>query len=280
MPSQAAKAQIFRDLHHQDEAFILPNPWDIGSTQMLTGMGAEALATTSAGFVFTVGKFDSAADNTREEAIAHAQDMVNATHLPVSGDLENGYGDAPLDVAETVRQALAAGLVGCSIEDSTMSRDKPAYDFDEAVARVKAGVEVARSVDFPFQFCARADGVMIGAYDVSEAIRRLQAFEKVGADVLYAPFLPNLEAQRLVCQSVRKPVNAIAAGPLAHYSIAELSNTGAKRISLGSSLFNVAMDAFYHATDKLFNEGDLTLITQITAGGKITKARKAGITGV
>lgn len=277
MLTQAEKAELFRSLHYRDEAFTLPNPWDIGSAQMLKGMGAEALATTSAGFVFTQGKFDSASDASRGEAISHARQITQATDLPVSGDFENGYGDRPEDVAETVDQAIAAGLAGCSIEDSTMNRDNPSYDFDEAVARIRAGVEAARSVDFPFQFCARADGVMIGAYDVPEAIRRLKAFEAAGADVLYAPLLPDIDALKLVCQSVSKPVNAIAAGALAHHSIRELSNAGARRISLGSSLFNVAMDGFYKASQALLEDGDLSAITKVTTAGKIHKARKAGL---
>lgn len=276
MSAQAEKAALFKTLHEGDEAFILPNPWDIGTAQTLAGMGAKALATTSAGFAFTIGKFDSVKGASREEAIAHAKAIAEATTLPVSGDFENGYGDTPADVAETVKQAIEAGLVGCSIEDSTMSRDDPAYGFEEAVARIEAGVEAARSVDFPFQFCARADGVMIGAYDLDEAIRRLQAFEKAGADVLYAPYLSDLDALKKVCTSLTRPVNALASGPFTNHNVAELSAAGARRISLGSSLFNVAMDAFYHCADALLENGDLTAISKVRTGGKIHKARKAG----
>ncbi|MEM8836988.1 MAG: isocitrate lyase/phosphoenolpyruvate mutase family protein [Pseudomonadota bacterium] len=277
MPSQAEKAEIFKALHEQETAFILPNPWDVGGAQMLTGLGAKALATTSAGHAFTLGKFDSSGGVTREEAIAHAADIVHATPLPVSADLENGYGDSPDAVAETVRAAIAVGLAGCSIEDSTMNREAPSYDFESAVARIKAGVDVARSAGFPFQFCARADGVMIGAYDVNEAIRRLRAFEEVGADVLYAPLLPDLDALKTVTSSVSKPVNALAYGKLAEASLDELSNAGAKRVSIGGGLFNAAQEAFFNAASAMFAEGDFSTLAGLSAGRSIHKARKAGI---
>lgn len=278
MPTQAEKAAGFKALHEGREAFLLPNPWDVGSAQTLAGMGAKALATTSAGFAFTIGKFD-AANVTREEALGHAGAVAAHTDLPVSGDLENGYGDSPDAVAETVRAAISAGLAGCSIEDSTNNPENPSYDFDLALVRIKAGVAAARSVDFPFQFCARADGVLRGAYDLDEAIRRLQAFEAAGADVLYIPLLPDIEALKKVCSSVAKPVNALAVGALARHTAKELSDAGARRISIGPGLFNVAMHAFYEAAETMLEKGDISAVTRATAGGKITKARKAAIVG-
>ncbi|MEO0923304.1 MAG: isocitrate lyase/phosphoenolpyruvate mutase family protein [Pseudomonadota bacterium] len=277
MPTQSEKAEIFKALHHCDRAFLLPNPWDVGSAQMLAGQGAEALATTSAGQAATIGVFDSAKMVSRETAIAHAKDVAEATDLPVSGDFENGYGDRPEDVALTVKQAIEAGLAGCSIEDVTMDRDTPVYDFEAAVARIKAAVEAARTVDFPFQLCARADGVMIRAYDVEEAIHRLKAFEDAGADVIYAPFLPDIASLERLRAATIAPINAIAAGPLAEYSVADLYAAGAVRISLGSTLFNIAIDAAYNAASAMLGEGDLSAINKVRTVGKVFKARKAGM---
>lgn len=275
MPTQAEKAFTFRDLHDGDSAFLIPNPWDVGSAQVLTGLGAKALATTSAGHAFTIGKFDMTGGVTRDEALAHARAVAECTPLPVSGDFENGYGGSPDAVADTVRAALAAGLAGCSIEDTTMERAPLSYDFETAVQRVKAAVDVARSVAFPFQLCARADGLLSGAYDVDEAIRRLQAFEAVGADVLFAPLLPDIEALRKLCSSLSKPVNAIAAGALAQYTIAELSAAGARRVSTGSGLFNIAADAFHNAASRMLETGEMSAIAAIKSQGRILKARRA-----
>lgn len=279
VPNQSEKAKIFKTLHEGEKAFLLPNPWDVGSAQTLTGMGAKALATTSSGFAFTIGKFDGSLKGgvTRDEAVAHAKAIAESTPLPVSGDLENGYGDTPADAAQTVTDAIAAGLAGCSIEDSTNNSDNPSYDFDLALARVKASVEAARAVDFPFQFCARADGVLRNGYDLDEAIRRLQAFEEVGADVLYIPLLGDMDDVKKICASVSKPVNVLAIGGLANHSVDELSAAGARRISIGPGLFNVATHAFYDAANTMLNGGDLTSITAATNAGKIMKARKASL---
>jgi len=276
MISQAQKAANFKTLHEMNEAFLIPNPWDIGTAQTLTGMGAKALATTSSGFAFTIGKFD-ATNVTREEAVGHAAAIAAHTHLPVSGDLENGYGDTPEAVAETVKAALSAGLAGCSIEDSTNNPHNPSYDFNLALTRIKAGVKAARSVDFPFQFCARADGLLRGSYDLDEAIRRIQAFEDAGADVLFIPLLPDINALKKVCASVSKPVNAIAIGGLAIHTVDELSKAGARRVSVGPGLFNIATHAFFEAASVMLASGDVSAISSATSTGKIGKARKTCI---
>lgn len=274
MSTQAEKAEIFKALHQGSEPFLLPNPWDIGSAQMLAGEGAKALATTSAGHAGTIGTFDG--DNTisREVAIAHAAEIDKATNLPVSGDFEFGYGESPDEVALTVKAAIEAGLAGCSIEDVNMQNDNPVFDFELALARIKAGVEAARSVGFPFQLCARADGVMINAYDVDEAIHRLKAYEEAGADCIYVPQLPDLASLEKVRAATTAPINALAAGALANHSIAELHKAGAVRISLGSMLYNVAMDGAYLAAEAMLQEGDLSALTKVRTIGKVFKARK------
>ena len=184
----AERHQTFHTLH-QAGCFVIPNPWDIGSARMMAAAGAKALATTSSGFAFTLGRSDTG-NVSRDEALRHAEDIVRATPLPVSGDFENGFADAPDDVAETIRLAAEAGLSGCSIEDTQMIDGNPAYDFEYAVDRIKAAADAARSLSQPFMLCARADGVMNGVYDLDEGIRRIQAFEKAGANLVYIPVPP------------------------------------------------------------------------------------------
>jgi 2-methylisocitrate lyase-like PEP mutase family enzyme len=255
MASQAEKAVRFRELHQRDEAFVIPNPWDVGSARLLEGMGFEALATTSAGFAYSLGKVDGGVS--RDEKMAHCRAICAAVSVPVSADLENCFSDTPDGVAETVRMAAETGLVGCSIEDYT---DKPAptiYDFDLAVARVKAGVDVARAVDFPFTISARAENVLRGQYDLAEAIRRLKAFEDVGADVLYAPGLTELDQVRAVVDAVSKPVNVLARAGM---RVADLSKAGVKRISLGSGNYLVAMGACLRAARQMKDEGSFAAL--------------------
>src|SRR5882724_9919606 len=206
--SQSAKAATFRALHQGPGAFVIPNPYDAGTARILTALGFSALATTSAGFAFSIGRKDGAI--TREESLAHCRVIVDATSLPVSADLENGFGAAPETVAETVRLAAAAGLVGCSIEDSTGDSAQPIYDSGHAVERVTAAVAAARSLGFPFALTARAENFLHGRADLDDTIRRLQAFEKVGADVLYAPGLRDLQTIRAICAAVSRPVNVLA----------------------------------------------------------------------
>ncbi len=213
--------QAFWDLH-QAGCFVIPNPWDRGSARMMAALGAKALATSSAAHAFTLGRPDMGGV-TRDEALAHAADLVAATGLPVSGDFENGFGDAPEVVAETVRLAAEAGLSGISVEDTEMVAGHPAYGFDLAVERIRAGVAAARGLGRPFVFCARADGVMNGAYDLAEGIRRLRAFEAAGADLLYLPVPPGRAELAAVLAAVKAPVNALAAGPLRGLSVADLA---------------------------------------------------------
>ncbi|HMQ57483.1 MAG TPA: isocitrate lyase/phosphoenolpyruvate mutase family protein [Rhizobiaceae bacterium] len=274
MTSLAAHHQTFHDLH-QSGCFVIPNPWDIGSARMMAALGAKALATTSAGFAFTLGRSDGGTVP-RDEALAHAQAIVAATPLPVSGDFENGFADNPDGVAETVRLAGEVGLSGCSIEDTSMVDGKPAYDFDFAVDRIRAAVSAARSLGRPFVLCARADGVMIGTYGVDEALRRLKAFEAAGADLLYAPVLPDLSSLARICASVTKPVNALAAGPLAAHSVAEMAGAGARRISVGSQVARLAHRAIHDSVRAMLDEGSFASFANAMSGGKVDALLKAG----
>jgi 2-methylisocitrate lyase-like PEP mutase family enzyme len=249
---QAERAKKFRALHERPGAFVIPNPWDIGTARILAGLGFEALATTSAGLAFTLGRRDSEGAVTREEALAHARAIVEATPLPVSADLENGFGDPPEAAAQTIRLAAGIGLVGGSIEDASGDPTRPIYELSHAVERVTAAVEAARSASFPFTLTARAENFLFGRPDLDDTIRRLQAFEAAGADVLYAPGLPDLQAIRTVCASVTRPVNVLAG---AAFSAEELAAAGVKRISLGSALSRAALGAFLSAAREIAERG-------------------------
>lgn len=231
----------FRVLHRKGDPFILANAWDAGSAKMLEGLGAQAIGTTSAGHAQTLGLADGGTV-TRDQALAHAEDLVAATSLPVSGDFENGYGHAPDLVAETVRLAAEAGLAGCSTEDEAWPEAK-AYDFDLAVERVRAGAAAARALARDFVFVARADGVMNGHYDTEEAMRRVQAFAEAGADCVYVPLPRDMAEIARICASVPVPVNALAAGPFAGFTQQEFAAAGVARISVGSALAKVAQRA-------------------------------------
>lgn len=259
--------QTFQQLH-QSGCFVIPNPWDMGSARIMAALGARALATTSAGFAFTLGRPDMGRVS-RDEALQHAESIVAATPLPVSGDLENGFADEPDQVAETVRLARAAGLSGCSIEDTRMVDGNPAYDFDLAVDRIGAAAAAARALPDPFVLCARADGVMTGAYDVDEALRRIQAFEKAGADLLYVPLVPDAEALARVVGAVSAPVNALAAGAVARLSVAEITGLGVRRISVGSMVARLAHAAARDATRDMLQEGSFTMFSGAASGGEI-----------
>ncbi len=234
MIDQNEQARLFKSLHEQGGAFLIPNPWDVGSARILEGMGFVALATSSAGYAFTQGLLDG--HISREQAVAHIRDLVEAVEIPISADLENGFGDNAEDTAETIRAAGEAGAVGGSIEDSTGDADNPIYEFLLAVERVEAAVEAARALPFPFVLTARSENHLWGRNDLDDTIRRLTAFEAAGADVLYAPGLPDLDAVRTVCSAVSKPVNVLIAGPLANHSVQEFAEAGATRLSLGSTL--------------------------------------------
>jgi 2-methylisocitrate lyase-like PEP mutase family enzyme len=263
----AQRHQSFHDLH-QSGCFVIPNPWDRGSAQMMAALGAKALATSSAAHAFTLGRTDGGTV-TRDEAIAHAQDLIATTNLPVSGDFENGFGDAPEDVAETVRLSADAGLSGISVEDTQMRPGSPAYAFELAVERIKAGAAAARALKRPFIFCARADGVMHGTYDLAEGIRRLRAFEVAGADLLYIPVPPGRAELAQVLASVTKPVNALAAGPLKQLTVAELATMGVRRISTGSQIARLAHAAIRDATVAMLDHGSFAPLAGTASGDVI-----------
>jgi 2-methylisocitrate lyase-like PEP mutase family enzyme len=255
MPTQAQKASAFRALHQRDRAFIIPNPWDVGTAVLLEHLGFEALATTSAGYAFSQGLPDKAIG--REKMLLHVTAISSATDLPVSGDLENGFGDSPETVAETIVLAAAAGLVGGSIEDSPSQADAPVYEFAHAVDRVRAAAEAAHGLPFPFTLTARAENFLCGRPDLNDTIRRLQAFQEAGADVLYAPGLSRSEDIAALVKSVDRPVN-ILIGP-AQLSIADLSALGVRRVSVGSGLCRAALSAFLSCARELRERGNFTL---------------------
>ncbi|MBT3333256.1 MAG: isocitrate lyase/phosphoenolpyruvate mutase family protein [Rhodospirillaceae bacterium] len=263
-----SKAEAFAELHKGPGAFVIPNPWDIGSTQILTGMGFKALATTSAGYAFSQGLKDAAVS--RDMMLAHAGELAAATHLPVSADLENGYGDSPEEAAETIRLATATGLVGASIEDFSGGPNGIIYDFNLTVERIEASVTAARTADFPFVLTARAEGFIRGKPDLDDAIRRLQAFEAAGADVLYAPGLPNLDAIRTVCQSVNKPVNVVMGLSGSDMTTQQLAAAGVRRISVGAVLARVALGAFMSAAKEM-QTGSYTFIDNAASFADISQ---------
>lgn len=255
MNDSATKTQTFRDLHIPGKPFILANAWDLGSAKLLASLGAKAIATSSSAHAFTLGLTDG--EVTREQAVDHARDLNTAVDLPVSGDFEHGWGHDAASVAATINAALDAGLAGCCIEDTAIPASD-SYEFGHAVERIEAAIEVIRQSDQDLVLCARADGVMCGNYDTDEAIRRLQAFEAAGADVLYAPFLPSLDDLARVCRAVNAPVNVLCSGPFARYTMADFANVGAARISLGGSLGNVARRATTDAATAMFSSGDFS----------------------
>jgi 2-methylisocitrate lyase-like PEP mutase family enzyme len=269
--SQADRAAAFRTLHERPGAFIIPNPWDAGSAKMLAALGFKALATTSAGLAFSLGRRDGENAVARDEALAHAKVICNATDLPVSADLENCFGDDPRTVAETIRLAAEVGLVGGSVEDATGRREKPIYDFGLAVERVAAAVEAARSASFPFTLTARAENFLVGRADLDDTIRRLRAFEKAGADVLYAPTLPSLDALRTVCRSVTKPVNVLAGSKAIPRNLAALAEAGAKRISVGGLLARAAYGGFLRAAREMREKGSFDFADDAASFGEISE---------
>lgn len=253
MLEQRDKFERLKVLHDGDTAFVIPNPWDAGSARLLTSLGFEALATTSAGYAFSKGKRDSFASLGRDELLENAAEIVNATHLPVSADLEDGFGSAPGTCADTVRMACKIGLVGGSIEDATGNPSSPIYSISEAVERIQAAAEAARGL--PFLLTARAENYLWGRPDLNDTIRRLQAFSEAGADVLYAPGLPDIEAIKTVCHAVEKPVNVVMGLRGASYSVAELSAAGVRRISVGGSFARAALGALMRAAEEVKTSG-------------------------
>ena len=269
MTSQAEKAARFQALHAGPRAFVIPNPWDAGSARILAGLGFGALATSSGASAGTLGKRDGAV--TREEALAHARAIVEATDLPVSADLEKGFGDTPRDAAETIRLAGEVGLVGASIEDASGDPSHPIYDLTLAAERIAAAATAARAMPFPFQLTARAENFLHGRTDLDDTIRRLQAFEKAGADVLFAPALPTLDAVRTVCASVGKPVNFMVAIRGKSWSLAELEAAGVRRVSLASSLWRAAMTGLVEAAREVREKGTFGYLDHALPTSEIAK---------
>jgi 2-methylisocitrate lyase-like PEP mutase family enzyme len=251
--TQQEKGEAFRDLH-QGDPFVIPNPWDAGSAKMLSGLGFKALATTSSGFAFTLGRLDGAV--TLDEIAAHIAALNEATDLPISVDLENGYGPAPEDAARAITAAAGAGAAGGSIEDYDRE-DGELYDRDRAVERVSAAAEAARSLDFPFTLTARAENHLHGNPDFDDTIARLNAFAEAGADVLFAPGLRSAEEIRTITGSVSKPVNVLASGRLG-LGFAEIAEAGAQRVSVGGGLTWAAVNAAIEAAERVIDDGDFS----------------------
>ncbi|MFV0887547.1 isocitrate lyase/PEP mutase family protein [Metapseudomonas otitidis] len=252
MTDQSQRARDFAALHQGPDLLVLPNPWDAGSARMLAHLGFKALATTSAGLAFSLGRRDAEGAVSREEALANARAIVEATPLPVAADLENGYGDSPEACAETLRLAAEAGLVGGSIEDASGRPDAPIYDAGLALERIQAAAEAARALPFPFTLAARAENFLHGRPDLDDTLRRLVAYAEAGADVLYAPGLTTREQIAEVVAAVApKPVNILVGSPALALTLDELAALGVRRVSLGSNLARVAYGAFFEAVRQL-----------------------------
>ena len=249
------KATTFRQLHERSGIFVAPNPWDAGSAKMLAALGFDALATTSAGLAFMLGRPDGEGKISREEALSNSAAIAAAVNIPVSGDLENGYGDDPEDCAETILLAAKSGLVGCSIEDNTSNPADPIYAFDLSVERIKAAVSAARSISFPFTLTARAENLIHGRIDMKDTLLRLEAFADAGADVLFAPGLTTREEISTAVRAISpKPLNVLMGLKGPTYSVEELAEMGVKRISLGSIMARVAYGGFYKAAEELHSK--------------------------
>lgn len=268
MKTQEDKGRVFRALHQGDGAFIIPNPWDVGTARLLAQLGFESLATTSAGYAFSAGQRDSTIG--REAMMAHVRTIVAATELPVSADLENGFGDDPATVAETLRQAVAAGLVGASIEDATGRPEAPLYALPQAVERIRAAAEVVRALPFPFMLTARAENYLVGRPDLDDTIARLQAYQAAGADVLYAPGLTSREDIAAVVRAVDRPVNVVMGLQGVRLTLAELSALGVKRVSVGSALSRAALGAFLRAAREMRTHGSFTFADQAVGFDEIS----------
>lgn len=266
MPTQAEKAEKFRALHMREGAFIIPNPWDVGTARILAQLGFEALATTSAGYAFSRGTVDGAVG--REAMMEHVTEIVTATDLPVSADLENGFGDAPEIVAETIRMAASRGLAGCSIEDATGDATDPIYAIEAAKERMTAAVEAARALPFKFTLTARAENFLHGRPDLNDTIARLQAYQDAGADVLYAPGLVHKDDIAAVVRSVDRPVNVLCGMPGMRLTLAELSAIGVKRISTGSALARAALGGFLLAAREMALHGTFGFVEAAVANSR------------
>jgi 2-methylisocitrate lyase-like PEP mutase family enzyme len=259
MLSQAEKGRLFKERHAKSGILILPNPWDAGTAKLLASLGFEALATTSLGMSNALGRVDGEGSVSRAELLENCRVIAEATDLPVNADLENGYADDPKEAAAILRDAAEVGIVGGSIED--WSGEK-IYDFNHAVERVAAGVEMARSLSVPFTFVARAENLIRGRLDMDDTIKRLQAFEKAGADVLYAPGLRDLASMKLVASSVTKPVNVVMSAADPSLTAAEMEAVGVKRISVGGALSRLALAAFMKGAREMKEQGRFTWVRE------------------
>ena len=278
-PGQYQRAEAFQRLHQAGEPFVIPNPWDAGTARLLTQIGFSALATTSAGLAFSLGRKDGANLVAREETLVNARAIVGATHLPVSADLESGFAIGPAGVAETIRLAAKTGLVGGSIEDATGQPGAPIYPIGVAVERISAAVAAARALPFPFTLTARAENFLYGRPDLDDTIRRLQAYEAAGADVLFAPGLPDAAAIRTVCSAVTRPVNVIAGDGGPQLSVTQLAECGVRRISLGSALSRVALAAVLRAATDLHGHGTFDFATEAVSYADTNEMMASGGSG-
>ncbi|MEE8144314.1 MAG: isocitrate lyase/phosphoenolpyruvate mutase family protein [Kiloniellales bacterium] len=252
MATQQEKAQTFRALHEREGAFVIPNPWDIGSARLFEALGFEALATTSSGFAYSLGRRDGQVS--REEKLTHCRALCEASSLPVSADLEKCFSDDPKEAAETIALGAEAGLVGGSIEDATGDPTKPIYDFNHAVERVAAAAQVAKSLDTPFVLTARAENFLHGRRDMNDTIRRLQAFEAAGADVLYAPGPATLDEAREITSALTRPVNMLVT-PMKGVTVADLAQAGVKRISIGGAMMRAVIGTLVRGSRQMLDEG-------------------------
>jgi 2-methylisocitrate lyase-like PEP mutase family enzyme len=268
MVTQLEKAANFKALHEREGAFVIPNSWDVGSARLLAGLGFEALATTSAGFANALGRLDGQV--TRDEVIEHCRSLSAATDLPVSADLENCFADDPAKVGATILLGAQAGLIGGSIEDYSGNSSNHIYDFNLAVERMHAAAEAVRTIDFPFTLTARAENLLHGRNDLDDTIRRLQAFEAAGADVLYAPGLTTLAEVRLVAGALTKPLNVLAP-PLKGVTVAQLADAGAKRISTGGALARAAITALLRAGAEMRDRGSFEWISDLASSADVKK---------
>ncbi len=268
------KYEAFKSLHNGDTAFVIPNPWDAGSARILGAMGFHALATTSAGYAFSVGRRDSFAGLSRTELLENAKSIVEATELPVSADLEDGFGASPAVCAETIRMAAEVGLVGGSIEDATGDPAEPIHDIGAAVERIAAAAET--SAGLPFILTARAENYLWGRPDLKDTIKRLQAFSEAGADVLYAPGLPDIDAIATVCRELDKPVNVVMGLQGGSYSIKELSDVGVRRISVGGSFARAALGALKRAAREVLDAGTFTYAADAMPDSEVSKLMSQG----
>jgi 2-methylisocitrate lyase-like PEP mutase family enzyme len=265
--TQTEKALRFKALHKRAGVFLIPNPWDAGSARVLAGLGFEAFATSSGAAAATFGRRDGQLNRT--EALASARAIAGATDLPVSGDLEHGFGHGPEAAAETVRLAAEAGLVGCSIEDSTGDKNRPLFELPLGVERIAAAVQAARSLPFYFTLTARAENFVRGKPDLEDTIKRLQAYEKASADVLFAPALPDLAAVRAVCSAVSKPVNFMVGVRGKSFTVAELASAGVKRISFASSLYRAAITGLIGAASEAKKNGTFSYLEKTITGAEL-----------